>query len=380
MTLVRTSPILFALLFVCSAVLAVPSVTPTPPKLASGAWLLEDFNTGRVLAEHNADERMEPASLTKMMTAYVVFAELAEGNINLADQVLISERAWRMEGSRMFVEVDTRVSVEQLLKGVIIQSGNDASVALAEFVAGDEAAFAQLMNQYGARLGLTGTHFVNSTGLPDSEHYSTARDLAALARALIRDFPEQYAWHAIKEFTYNDITQYNRNKLLWQDESVDGLKTGHTKAAGYCLVSSARRDGMRLISVVLGADSTRARTSQTQTLFNFGFRFYETHRLYGALEPITNVRVWKGSTEQLEVGLEQDLYVTVPRGQYKRLNASMNVDTTIVAPVAKGDSRGTVRVTLGDESLAEVPLVALQAVDEGSLWQQVKDHVWLMFE
>ncbi len=360
--------------------LAAALPMPAAPKIGATAHYLVDFHSGQVLASEQEKARMAPASLTKMMTAYVVFAELRQGNISLGDSVPISEKAWRMGGSRMFIEVGKRVPVEELLKGVIIQSGNDASVALAEFVAGSEDAFAQLMNQYVEKLGMTDSHFVNATGLPDPEHYSSALDLATLARALIRDFPEHYSWHRQRSFVFNGITQYNRNKLLWRDESVDGVKTGHTDAAGYCLVASAERKGMRLISVVLGTDSEKARARHSQTLLNYGFRFFETHKLYGAAEGLANPRVWQGDVEHLELGLQAPLYVTIPRGQYKSLKANMEIDARIVAPVSKGQSRGLVRVNLGDTVVAERQLVALHPVAEGGWWQQLSDRVWLMFE
>lgn len=358
------------------AALAVPA----PPKIDARAYVLRDHHSGRILVEHNADERLDPASLTKMMTAYAIFVELKEGNISLQDQVTISEKAWRTGGSRTFVEVDRQVPVEVLLKGVIVQSGNDASVALAEHVAGDEAAFAQLMNQYAKRLGMQGTNFVNSTGLPAPDHYSTARDLAILGSALIHDHPDFYPWHAIREFDYNGITQYNRNKLLRRDASVDGIKTGHTQAAGYCLAASAVRDGMRLLSVVMGADSVKDRTRQSQALLTYGFRFYETHRLYGANEAVAKVRVWKGDVSDLGIGVLTDLYVTVPRGQYQGLAPDVRIDDTIVAPVAKGDARGSVKVKLGEEIVVSQPLVALHTVGEGALWRRMLDRVLLMFE
>ncbi|MDX1433583.1 MAG: D-alanyl-D-alanine carboxypeptidase family protein [Gammaproteobacteria bacterium] len=356
------------------------AVVPAPPEIDSRAYLLQDFHSGRVLSEANADERMEPASLTKMMTVYVVFAELEKGKFALGDPVRVSKKAWQMGGSKMFIEVDKEVPVEALLKGVIIQSGNDASVALAEFVAGDESAFADLMNQYAERLGMTGTHFVNSSGLPHEEHYTTARDMATMARALIRDFPDHYAWHAIREYEWNGIKQPNRNRLLWRDESVDGIKTGHTESAGYCLVASAKRDDMRLVSVVMGSESEEARARETGALLQFGFRFYETHRLYGAEEPVTRVRVWQGERRELALGLEHDLYITVARGSYESLDASMRLDSPIKAPVDAGARQGMVQVKLDDDSVVERPLVALESVPLGSLWQRLSDSVRLMLE
>lgn len=283
-------------LLLCAAFAPGPAsaaIVPDAPQVGARAFLLQDFDSGRVLAESNADERMEPASLTKIMTSYVVFEELKQGNITLDDKVLVSEKAWRMGGSKMFIEVNTEVTIDQLLKGVIIQSGNDASVALAEYIAGDESAFADLMNQYALRLGMSGSNFVNASGLPHPDHYTTARDMATLAAAMIRDFPTLYKMHAEKQYEYNGIAQHNRNRLLWRDDSVDGLKTGHTESAGYCLVASAERDGMRLISVVMGSKSERSRAKESTALLSYGFRFFETHRLYGAREPLTQIRVWK---------------------------------------------------------------------------------------
>jgi D-alanyl-D-alanine carboxypeptidase (penicillin-binding protein 5/6) len=370
--------LLLLLLLLNTAIAATP--IPAPPTVAASSWLLVDFDSGRILGESNADERMEPASLTKILSAYVVMREIREGNIGLDDEVLVSKKAWRTQGSRMFIEVDKKVPVKALLHGMIIQSGNDASVALAEHIAGSEEAFAALMNKNAQRLGMNDTHFVNSTGLPDGEHFTTARDIARIAAATIREFPEFYPWYSIKEFTYNNIKQRNRNKLLWRDKSVDGLKTGHTQAAGYCLVVSARREGMRLISVVLGTSSENVRAKESQALLNYGFRFFETHRLYGAGEPLTQVRVWKGDREKLKLGLEKDLYVTIPKRQYKNLEAAMSIEPKLMAPATKGDRVGKVNVTLTGESVAEVPLVALESIGRGSLIQRAKDSVLLWFE
>ena len=363
-----------------AAAATTPTLTPPPPDVAARGYILLDHQSGRVIAEQKAGERMEPASLTKMMTAYIVFDELAKDKIQLDDQVLISEKAWRMAGSRTFVEVDTKVPVETLLKGMIVQSGNDATVALAEHVAGAEEVFATLMNQTAQMLGLNGTHYINSTGLPDPDHYTTARDMALLAQALIRDFPDYYAWYGIKEFSYNGITQYNRNKLLWRDDSVDGVKTGHTEAAGYCLVSSAQQDDMRLIAVILGAGSENARARESQKLLSYGFRFFETHRLYAPLEPLTTVKVWKGASDELALGLSQEMYVTIPRGQYDQLKAAMKINPTITAPVDKGTELGTVEITLNDTAIAQAPLVAMIDVSEAGFFRRLMDDVWLMFE
>jgi D-alanyl-D-alanine carboxypeptidase (penicillin-binding protein 5/6) len=363
-----------------STLQAAPMPVPKAPSTGAKAFIIQDSDSGRVLAENKSDEQFEPASITKLMTAYVVFNELVSGNIALNDMVTISEKAWRTPGSRMFVEVDTQVSVEDLLQGIIIQSGNDATVALAEHIAGSEGTFAAMMNREAGELGLTGSHFVNSTGLPDPEHYMTAADIARLASLMIARHPEYYKWYSQKEFTYNKITQYNRNKLLWRNESVDGVKTGHTESAGYCLVTSAKKDGMRLITVVLGTESANARVDSSQALLNYGFRFFETHRLYESGTELTSTRIWKGSVESVSLGLDSPLYVTIPRGQYDSLNASMSINNQIIAPVAAGTALGMVQVKLGDTLVAEQELVSLGTVDEGSFWQRISDEALLYFE
>ncbi len=372
----------FFLVFLFLAGSSVQAATPVPKAPAIGAkgYLIEDFLSGQAIAEKNADEALEPASITKMMTAYVIFSEIRNGSLALEDKVRISEKAWRTQGSRMFVEVNTQVSVADLLKGMIIQSGNDATVALAEQVAGTEESFAALMNHHAGELGLTRSHFVNSTGLPDKEHYTTARDIARIARALIEEFPEYYQWYSERKCTYNNLTQYNRNKLLWRDESVDGLKTGHTDSAGYCLVTSAERDGMRLITVVLGTKSEEARADASQSLLNYGFRFFETHKLYDADGKLTTARVWKGASESVDVGLDKTLYVTIPRGEYKNLDAGMQLQEQIIAPVARSQPVGKVNIRLGDKLVAEKDLVALQSVDEGSFWQRIVDEALLYIQ
>lgn len=372
---------LFAALLMWSQSFAVAAVAvPPPPEVVARGYILMDYQSGRVLAESKADERMEPASLTKIMTTYLVSKEIEAGRIKLDDMVTISERAWRMEGSRSFMRVGTQVPVEILLKGVIVQSGNDATVALAEHLAGDEAVFASLMNQQAKALGMTGSHFVNATGLPDPQHYTTARDMAILTRALIRDFPEEYKWHAIREFTYNGITQHNRNRLLWRNKNVDGVKTGHTESAGFCLVASAQQDGMRLISVVLGTAGDNERAHESDKLLGYGFRFFETHRLYRAAQPLSTARIWKGVTENLPLGLQQDLYLTIPRGTYKQLKAEMRVNNPIMAPAAKGARYGTLNISLQGEVLAERPLVALSEVAEGGMLQRAMDAVRLWMQ
>ena len=363
-----------------SNITAQAAITPNPtaPNIAAKSYILQDFASGRVIAENNPDERLPPASITKLMTAYVVSHELASGNIKLDDDVLISEKAWRMVGSRSFIEVNTKVPVEALLRGMIIQSGNDAAVALAEHIAGSEETFAQMMNQYAQQLGMVDTNYRNSTGLPDPDHYTTARDIATLSTAIIRDYPDHYKWYAEKEYKYNDITQHNRNKLLWRDSSVDGLKTGHTEEAGYCLAASAIRDEMRLISVVLGTRSDNARAQETQKLFNYGFRFFETHELYPALTKIADSKVWKGSEKLVQLGLAQPLSVTVPRGRYKELVASTNIQQPIVAPIATGAQLGEVEIRLGDEIVTKQNLVAISAIEQGSWWRRLIDSLLML--
>ncbi|MDN5871242.1 MAG: D-alanyl-D-alanine carboxypeptidase [Nitrococcus sp.] len=369
-----------ALLAGAAAALSQPIPIPSPPALGADSYILMDYDSERVLVKTNIDQRHDPASLTKMMTAYVVFNELESGHIALDDRVSVSKKAWREPGSRMFIEVGDEVSVEALLQGMIVQSGNDASVALAEYVAGTESTFAQVMNQYAQALGMTHTHYVNATGLPNPKHYTTARDTAILAQALIRDFPERYQWFAEKKYAYNGIEQHNRNDLLWRDPSVDGIKTGHTEEAGYCLAASAEREGMRLISVVMGAGSETARISDSQALLNYGFRFFQTHRLYQAGQTLTKTRVWKGAVQMLPLGLTHDLFVTIPQRQYDNLKASMTVHSLLMAPVERGERYGKVKVGLNGQIVSSAPLVALENVSEGSIWQRMKDEVLLMLQ
>lgn len=376
---IRLSSIVYLLWFLPAAV-AAAAIVPGPPTLNVGAYVLMDFDSGHVIAERNMHKKMEPASLTKMMTIFTVAQELKLGTITLDDQVPVSEKAWRMSGSRMFIEVGKNVRLEDLMKGDIIQSGNDASVALAEYVSGTEEVFASLMNQNANRLGMKETHYVNSTGLPDPEHQTSAYDVAILARALIHDFPDVYRWFSTREFTYNDITQKNRNRLLWLDEDVDGIKTGYTEDAGYCLAASAVRDGQRLISVVMGAESEPERVKASQALLNYGFRFFETHRLYDAGTAITKVRIWKGDRDSVALGVAEPLYVTVPRGSYESLDASMNIDSQIIAPVVAGARLGTLEVRLDGDTLADRPLIALGSVGEGSSFERIWDGIKLLFE
>jgi D-alanyl-D-alanine carboxypeptidase (penicillin-binding protein 5/6) len=353
---------------------------PAPPELGVKAYLLIDFDTGAELAALEPDLRVEPASLTKIMTVYTVADALRRKLIALDDQTVVSEHAWRQEGSRMFIDVNKPVTVEELLHGDIIQSGNDASVALAEHVSGTEETFATVMNQHAAALGMQGSKFQNSTGLPDPEHYTTARDMAALARAVVREFPDVYALFSKPEYTYNGITQRNRNGLLGKDPSVDGMKTGYTESAGYCLVASAKRDGMRLISVVMGAASDKDRTRASQALLNYGFRFYETRKLYASGVKVAEAKVWQGATDQVELGVANDVYVTFPRGRYDELDARAELQSPIVAPFAIGQVLGHVDVKLGDVPVADVPLTALSGVPEGSLAGRLVDQLLLMFE
>ena len=359
---------------------ATPLPVPAPHIIGAKSYLLIDGTSGREIAAMNADMQLAPASLTKIMTTYVVFAALQRGTISLDDEVTVSEAAWRSPGSRMFIEVDSRVSVQDLLLGMIVQSGNDASVALAEHVAGTESIFAEMMNQYATRLGMHASHFRNATGLPAEGHVSSARDLATLARAIITDFPEFYDWHSVREYTYNNIKQSNRNSLLWRDDSVDGLKTGHTEAAGYCLVASAKRDEMRLISVVLGASSNKTRTDGSQALLNYGFRFFETRLLFKAGEVISTARIWKSANELSQLGVLEDLYITIRRGSYDDLESTLDIPAILLAPVSAGQPLAELKVSLDDERLVTTPLRALHDNPEGSFWQRTKDNVSLWFE
>jgi D-alanyl-D-alanine carboxypeptidase (penicillin-binding protein 5/6) len=364
------------------ALSAAPDLVPAPPQLPASAWVLMDHHSGRILAEHNPQARVEPASITKIMTTYVAFHALRNGSIAMDDEVRISENARykHTEGSRMFVEYNSLVSVEDLLRGIIVQSGNDASIALAEHIAGSEESFVTLMNRYAKALGMTDTHFVNSSGWPNENHYTTAADLAKLARALINEFPEQYAIFAERRFTHNEIAQSNRNRLLWLDDRVDGIKTGHTESAGYCLVSSAESgEGMRLIATVMGTEGEKQRDDASRKLLNYGFRFFETFPLHEDNQALTEMRIWKGEQETVPLGLEQPLHITVPRGQRSNVEANMKVDSMIMAPAKKGQQYGTVNVMLGDQSLASKPLVALQDVDEGGLWRKLVDSIKLLF-
>ncbi len=350
---------------------------PAPPQVPVRAYVLEDFYSGEILAQDNADARMEPASITKLMTGYIVYKYLQEGRIKLTDPVTISEKAWRAEGSRMFVQVNSKVPLEDLILGMDIQSGNDATIALAEYVAGSEQAFVELMNKEAVMLGMNNTHFTNSPGLPDPNHYTTARDIAALLRAIIKQFPEDYKRYSLREYTYNNIRQQNRNRLLDLDNSVDGGKTGHTNSAGYCLAASAKRGDMRLVSVVLGAKLEKQRVSATQALFNYGFTFYETQPVYEADKPLTTVRIWKGKINQLPLGVIDSVYATVPKGKSQEVRASFQVEPgKITAPVTRGAPFGTITVTRGDKTLINTPLVALQDVPPAGFFGRLWDTLW----
>ncbi len=357
--------------------------TPPPPSITGTAWILMDYETGQVLAGENIDERVEPASITKVMTSYVIASELEAGRISEDDQVMMTENAWRKGGagtggSFSGFEVNQTAPLLDMEIGMAVQSGNDAAIALAEHVAGTEEAFASLMNAHAQRLGMTSSHFVNSHGLSEENHYSTARDLAVLGRSIIRDFPDIYAHNKIREFTVGPITQRNRNLLLWRDDAVDGIKTGHHSGAGYCLMASAQRGDQRLISVVMGSTSEAQRANDSMALLNWGFRFFETHRLYDAGEELATQRIWKGRDNELSLGLAEPLLVSTARGKYEQLQPSMDLPATLVAPVEEGQVMGTVRVMLDGEVVAERPLVALQAVERAGFFKRLW-HEFLMW-
>jgi D-alanyl-D-alanine carboxypeptidase (penicillin-binding protein 5/6) len=359
--------------------LASAAAVPEPPQVNASAYVLMDAASGQAIVEHNADEPMPPASLTKMMTIYVTAEELQSGDVSLDDEVPISVNAWEMGGSRMFLREGTRVPLRDLLRGIMIQSGNDASVALAEHVAGSERAFVDLMNQHAQKLGMDNTHFVNATGWPAENHEASARDLARLARAIIRNHPDTYEIYSQKSFTYNGIKQNNRNMLLWRDPSVDGLKTGHTKEAGYCLVSSAQRDGMRLIGVVLDTESEKARARESMKMLTYGFRFFETYQAYDAGDVLTRERIWMGTADELPLGATESLVVTIPEDSHDQLDAELTVDDQLRAPVQQGERHGRVTISLDGEMLLERPLVALDTVEEAGLFARLWDHVVRFF-
>ena len=354
------------------------SPVPPPPVLPAKSWVLLDAFSLRIIAGQNDAERVEPASLTKLLTAYCVFHALREGKLKLDQQVPISERAWKAEGSRSFVAVGSRVPVDALIQGMIVQSGNDATIALAEAVAGSETTFTALMNQYSERLGLKGSHWTNSSGLPDPQHYSTARDIALLGAALIREFPEYYKWYSQRSFTYNNITQANRNGLLERDPTVDGIKTGHTEAAGYCLASSALRDGMRLVSTVMGAASSKAREDASAALLGYGFSFFESKRLFAAAQRVGSAQVYKVG-DPVPVVLHADLYATAPRGELAGARSELRMQPRLVAPLAAGTAIGRLTVTVGDTVVAEASVYPASAVEPGNLYRRLVDSVRLWF-
>lgn len=368
-------------IFSTNLLLAAAAIIPRAPEIAATSYILLDAKTGHIIVEQNADEALPPASLTKIMTAYIAVEEILSGNLRLDDEVHISEKAWRMEGSKMFVGVNTRVSVGDLLRGIIIQSGNDASVAIAEHIAGSEEAFADMMNQYSEVLGLTSSFFMNSSGLDTELYYNTmsARDLAILARATITRHGQYYPIYAEREFTYNDIRQSNRNTLLFRDRNVDGMKTGWTDAAGYCLVASAERDGMRLISVVMGTASEEARAIQTQKLLTYGFRYFETHKLYDANQILTNVPVFSGKQNAVDLGISEEVYITIPRGQAEAMTATVDVDEIIRAPLDKSQVMGVVRVVLNNDILYHGDVIAMQEVERGGMLKRFIDWLSLFF-
>lgn len=357
---------------------AVP--IPKPPAIDARAMILVDYDSGRVLAEANPDARMEPASLTKIMTAYLAFDALKEGRLKLDEEIPVSEHAWRSEGSRSFVQVGTRIPAEVLIKGMIVQSGNDATIAIAERLGGTEDAFAQMMNAYAQKLGMKNTHFDNSTGLPGATHYTTARDMALLARAVIRDFPQYYQWYSMREFVWNNIRQQNRNGLLGRDPSVDGIKTGHTSSAGYCLATSAKRAGMRLLSVVFGTASMKAREDASAALLNYGFTFYEAVKVKGRGETVLAPRIYKGAEDHVAIAPRGDVYVTVGRGDAALVKTSATAKEPLVAPVTLDQALGELVVSAGTDTVARVPLFPVKAVPEGGWWTRMVDGVALMWQ
>lgn len=370
--------VLFLSLFLSAAVQA--QILPQAPTIAAKSWLLMDYSTGQALASYNPDERVEPASLTKLMTAYVALSALKEGRLKPDQAVPVSERAWKAQGSRMFIEPRRPVTVDELLRGMIVQSGNDACIALAEAVTGSEEAFVQTMNREAQRLGLKATRFANSTGLPDPQHYSTARDLGALAAALIRDFPEHYPLYALREYTYNRITQANRNRLLWSDPAVDGVKTGHTESAGYCLIASAKRGPRRLLSVVMGTASDALRMQESQKLLNFGFQFFDSVKLYAKDQTVSQLKVWKGAQNAVKAGFLEDFTLSLPKGMAEKVRASLTSNQPLLAPVQKGQRIATLKLTLDDKPYGEYPVVALETVPVAGMLGRAWDTMRLWFE
>ncbi|MFZ4535802.1 D-alanyl-D-alanine carboxypeptidase family protein [Propionivibrio sp.] len=370
----------FILVLLLLPALAFAQQLPTPPALAAKSWLLIESASGQELASQAPDERLEPASLTKLMTAYLTFAALKQGTIKIDQMVTVSEKAWKAQGSRMFIQVGTQVKVEDLIKGMIVQSGNDACVALAEAISGNEEVFAQMMNREAQRLGMKASNFRNSAGMPDPQHYTTARDLAILASALIRDFPEDYAkYYSLKEFRYNNITQPNRNRLLYLDPTVDGVKTGHTEGAGYCLISSSKRGPRRLLSVVLGTASDNVRTSESLKLLNYGFQFYDAAQLYAKDQAVSNLKVWKGASPTVKAGFTNDFILAVPKGYAPRLTTELLSQLPLIAPVTQGQVVGTLKVSLDGKPFGEYPVVAIEAVPLAGFFGRLIDTIRLWF-
>lgn len=357
-----------------------PVLTPSAPKLNAKAYILVDSNSGKILAEHDSEKRIPPASLTKMMTLYVVSKALHDEQIHLSDTIRISKTAWKTGGSRMFVKEGQEVKIEDLLKGIIVDSGNDACVALAEHLGGSEQGFSELMNQAAKQLGMNDSHFTDSTGLPQKDLYTSAKDLAILSRALINEFPEYYHWYKQKWFTFNEIRQPNRNRLLWRDNHVDGIKTGHTNEAGYCLASSAKRNDMRLIAIVLGSPSEAARADDSERLLKYGFRFFETHKLYQAGKPVAEIPLYKGVSDALSVGVMKDQYITIPSGQYQRISIKTETPKYLKAPIKKGDKIGSLIISFNDEILSEHPIYALKSIEQAGIFSRAQDSVALAFK
>jgi serine-type D-Ala-D-Ala carboxypeptidase (penicillin-binding protein 5/6) len=363
-----------------SAKPAIPAIIPPKPDINAHGFVLMDAKSGNILAEKNMGMRMQPASLTKMMTLYITFDALKSGRLKLDNKVRVSKKAWGTGGSRMFLKENSKVSVEHLIQGVIVDSGNDACTTLAETIGGNEKTFAQIMNQTAKQLGMDHTHYVDSTGLPRKNHYSTPHDMSLLARALVNNFPEYYHFFKQKWFTYNKIRQPNRNRLLWRGAQFDGLKTGHTKEAGYCLVASGIENGTRLISVVMGAPTDLARANDSQALLNYGFRFFETHKLFSANQALSTPRIWLGQSKYVKMGLNKNLYITIPAGQYKHLKASLSVRPKLIAPIEKGQSYGNVTITLNNKVMMTRPLIAFSSDQKGNLWTRTTDHIALFFK
>jgi D-alanyl-D-alanine carboxypeptidase (penicillin-binding protein 5/6) len=357
---------------------AAPITIPSAPQVDARAYIVVDYRTDKILAAKDAVARVEPASLTKLMTAYIVFQELAAGKLKLDEQVMVSEHAWRSEGSRTFIELGKPVSIQDLILGMIVQSGNDATIALAERIAGTEETFAQMMNANAKRLGMVGSHFDNSSGLPSPQHYTTSRDLSLLANAMIREYPQYYKWFSVREFEHNGIKQQNRNGLLEKDPTVDGLKTGHTDSAGYCLVTSALRDGMRLVSVVMGSTSMKARENASAALLNYGFTFYDTKLVAKGGAVLATARVWKAQIPSVDLGIKDDLYITLPRGQTD-VKTAADVQPRLIAPLGPDTTVGTLHVSAGSQTLATLPLHPLKNVPAGGWWRRLIDTIRLWF-